>query len=261
MDVCKPLHIVIWYLAILTICMLNRLDKHLLNIKIISVTLQENYMLFYLKVYNLSVLNTINPLENKGRAAVPILCIDDDGLPYEEILRTHDFNIRVLKDIEDIKATSDYPVVICDIKGVGKKFGSQFEGGHIIEEIKKNYPDKVVIAYSGQQFDARYNKFFSMSDFVLTKDIDSDVWVSILDETISKVASPIEQWKRIRDYLYFHEVSTRKVFELEQEYIKAIINKDKSKFGTTKTLEGLSSDVRSVLNGFVASLIFKLIIG
>ena len=89
----------------------------------------------------------------------------------------------------------------------------------------------------------------------------TDAWVSILDQTISKVVSPIEQWKRIRGYLYSHEVSTRKVFELEQEYIKAIINKDKSKFGTSKTLEGLNPDVRSVLNGFVASLIFKLIIG
>ncbi len=218
-------------------------------------------MLFRWKVHELSKLGSINPLENKNRGIVPILCIDDEGLPYENILRNHNFNIRVLNDIEDIKATSDYPVVICDIKGIGSKLGSKFEGGHIIEEIKKNYPDKVVIAYTGQQFDARYNKFFSMCDFVLTKDVDSDNWVSILDETISKVVSPIEQWNRIRNYLYAHDVSTRKLFELEQEYIGAIINKDKTKFGKSKTIEGLSSDVRSVLNGFVSSLIFKILIG
>lgn len=218
-------------------------------------------MIFYWKVHDLSELIGINPLENKGREAVPILCIDDEGLPYENILRNHNFNIRVLNDIEDIKATSDYPVVICDIKGIGSKFGSHFEGGHIIEEIKNNYPEKVVIAYSGQQFDARYNKFFSMSDFVLTKDVDSDNWVTILDQTISKVISPIEQWKRIRNYLYAHDVSTRKVFELEQEYICAITNKDKARFGTSKTVDGLSSDVRSVLNSFVASILFKILIG
>ncbi len=218
-------------------------------------------MYIFGKVSELDALKETDPLENNPRALVPILCIDDQGMQYEEILRNHDFNIKVLNDIHDIKAVSDYPVIICDIKGIGKSFGSKYEGGHIIDEIRKNYPEKVVIAYTGQQFDARYNKFFSMCDFVLTKDIDSDTWVSVLDETIRKVVLPIEQWKRMRNYLFSKDVSTRKVFELEQEYILAIVSKDKTKFGTKKTVSGLSQDVRSVINGFISSILFKLIVG
>lgn len=100
-----------------------------------------------------------------------------------------------------------------------------------------------------------------MSDYVLSKDIDSDQWVDILDETVRKITSPTEQWKRIRQYLVDNNVSTRVIFQLEQEYISAVLGKDASKFGKTKTLNLLSQDVRGVIQGFVASLVFKLVLG
>jgi DNA-binding NtrC family response regulator len=209
----------------------------------------------------LADLKTISNAGNIERSSVSILCIDDQGLEYEEIIRNHGFNIRVLKDIEDIKAVTEYPVVICDIKGVGKSFGSRFEGGHIIEEIKNKYPEKVVIAYTGQQFDATYNKFFSLADFTLSKDIDSDTWVSTLDETIRKVVSPIEQWKRMRDFLLDKDVSLKTIFELEQQFINAVLTKDKSKFAKDSTIKGLEGDVRSVITSFVASILFKMVFG
>lgn len=213
------------------------------------------------KCYELDELNKVTPYQVSNRSLVPIVCIDDQGMQYDQILINHGFNLKVLTDITDIRAVSDYPVVICDIKGIGKSFGSKFEGGHIIEEIHTNYPEKILISFSGNQFDARYNKFFKLCDYVLTKDIDSDQWVSVLDETIKKVTTPIAQWKRMRAFLYEKNVSTRKVFELEQEFITAIITKDKNKFATNKTLETLSQDTRTVLTGFLSSLLFKMVIG
>ncbi len=216
---------------------------------------------FFGKTHELSELDNLNRDAEFKRNAVDILCIDDQGLQYEEIIRHHGFNIRVLKDIEDIRSVADYPVVICDIKGIGKAFNSPFEGGHIIQEIKKHYPSKVVIAFSGHQFDAKYNKYFKMSDYVLSKDIDSDQWVDVLDETVRKITSPTEQWQRIRRYLVDNNVSTKVIFQLEQEYISAVLEKDGSKFGKPKTLNLLSQDVRGVVQGFVASMVFKLVIG
>ncbi|MDT8849467.1 hypothetical protein RN053_03125 [Pantoea dispersa] len=218
-------------------------------------------MLILGKCYELEELNKVTPYQVSNRNLIPIVCIDDQGMQYDQILINHGFNLKVLTDITDIRAVSDYPIVICDIKGIGKSFGSKFEGGHIIEEIHKNYPEKILISFSGNQFDARYNKFFKLCDYVLTKDIDSDQWVSVLDDTIKKVTTPIAQWKRMRAFLYEKNVSTRKVFELEQEFITAIITKDKSKFATNKTLDNLSQDTRTVLTGFLSSLLFKLVIG
>lgn len=218
-------------------------------------------MFIFGKTRDLSELKAISQTRNIERSSVSILCIDDHGLEYEQIIRNHNFNIRVLNDIEDIKAVSDYPVVICDIKGVGKKFGSKYEGGHIIEEIKNSYPEKVVIAYTGQQFDATYNKFFSLADFTLTKDVDSDAWVTLLDQTIHRVVSPIEQWKRMRNFLLEKEVPIKIVFKLEQEFIEAVIKGDKGKFAKKSTIAGLEGDVRAVITGFVSSILFKMVFG
>lgn len=218
-------------------------------------------MIIFGKTRDLNELKTIERTAKPERSSIHILCIDDQGLQYENIIRNHNFNIRVLNDIEDIKAVSDYPVVICDIKGVGKKFGSRYEGGHIIEEIKSRYPEKVVIAYTGQQFDATYNKFFSMADFTLTKDVDSDAWILLLDQTIEKVVSPIEQWKRMRSYLLEKDVPLKIIFQLEQEFIEAVVKKDKSKFAKKSTVEALEGDIRSVISSFIASILFKMVFG
>ncbi len=213
------------------------------------------------KEYALSQLSDITALKGLERSVVPILCIDDEGLEYEQIIRTHGFNIRVLNDIQDIKAVKEYPVVICDIQGIGKSFASKYQGAHIIEEIKRHYPEKIVIAHTGQKHDARYNKFFLMADLMLPKDIDSDEWIDNLDSIIRKVIDPIEQWKRMRDYLYKQDISTRNVYLLELDYIKSILTKNKSTLANSKTLKALNPDVRGVIQGFVASLIFKMVIG
>lgn len=99
-------------------------------------------MLILGKCYELDELNKVIPYQVSNRNLVPIVCIDDQGMQYDQILINHGFNLKVLSDITDIRAVSDYPIVICDIKGIGKSFGSKFEGGHIIEEIHKNYPEK-----------------------------------------------------------------------------------------------------------------------
>ncbi|EKO3844581.1 hypothetical protein HJ189_04720 [Vibrio parahaemolyticus] len=213
------------------------------------------------KTLELSALKGVDQEHDFKRNVADILCIDDQGLKYEGIIRHHGFSIRVLNDIEDIRQVSDYPIVICDIKGIGSKFNSPFEGGHIIQEIKKHYPQKIVVAFSGHQFDARYNKYFKMSDYVLTKDIDSDEWIEVLDEIIKKITCPIEQWKQMRQYLINKNVPLKTIFLLEQEYIQAMQQKDATKFAKEKTIKILPSDVRAIIQSFVASLIFKLVIG
>ena len=217
--------------------------------------------MIFRKEYELSELNGIEEAGGRDRGKVPILCIDDDGLEYEGIIRHHDFNIRVVPDINDIKAVSEYPIVICDIQGVGKAFKSQFQGAHIIEEIKKQYPNKVVIAYTGQKHDARYNKYFLMADAMYSKDMDSDQWVENLDQAVRKVVDPVAQWKRMREYLFSKDVPTRSVYLLELDYIESVLKKDKNILAKSKVLKAVSPDVRGVMQGVVASLLFNMMVG
>lgn len=210
---------------------------------------------------NLSELKSVEtkPM-SKQRSGIPVVVIDDEDFEYLELLRKHDFHIRLLNDIDDIKAVSEYAIVICDIKGVGKSFGSKFEGAHVISEVKKRYTEKILIAYTGQQFDASFNQYFQLCDFVLKKDIDSDDWIEKLDSAIQKSLDPIHQWHRMRNYLLANDVPLFTVFRLEQEYIDSLISR-KYHFPRKRTLESLSGDVKAVILNFTSSILFKLIIG
>ena len=210
---------------------------------------------------NILELKTIGiPYKGTDRERIPIAVIDDEPFEYLDILRHHDFNIKTFNDITDIKAVHTYAIVLCDIKGIGKAFNSKFEGAHIISEMRKYYPAKIIIAYSGHQFDPSYNKYFQMSDFVLKKDIDSDDWIEKLDEALRIAVDPINQWYRIRDYLLSHEIPLYTLLKLEDEYVKRILN-NTSKFPSDKILTSLPQDVKTVLLNFTSSILFKILIG
>ncbi len=145
------------------------------------------------------------------RAQVSIVVIDDQGFVYSDILRNHGFHITLLKDITDINAVEAYPVVVCDIRGVGKSFGSPFEGAHVISELRKHYPNKILIAYTGQQFDASFNQYFSLCDASVKKDAESQQWVETLDEAISNFLDPVAQWKKVRSYLISCDIPTFRI--------------------------------------------------
>jgi hypothetical protein len=194
------------------------------------------------------------------RHTVAICIIDDEKFVYLDLLIKHDFNIREIGDINDIKAVESYDIVLCDIKGVGKHFGSQFEGGHIIEEIKKLYPSKVLVAYSGQQFDPTFNKYYQLSDFCVKKDINSDEWIEILDQSIKLIQDPVVQWKKIRENIIKLDISSYHLLKLEDEFVNKIMG-NINVFPSKKLMASLPADVKVIILNFISSLIFKATVG
>lgn len=212
---------------------------------------------------NITTLNTPN-LRLKGveRKDVKIAIIDDEKFDYLEDLKFHGFDIHHFPDIETIDSLLAYEIILCDIKGIGKKFKSKYEGAHVMKEINKKYPFKTIIAYTGYTYDATFNSYLKIADNVLKKDLDRDEWIEQLDFAMKLATDPIKRWIKIRDYLLSHEVSLFNLALLEDEYVGLIMNKgDFSKFPSSKTTKGMPSDLRAVLQSFTGSLLFKLIIG
>ena len=212
------------------------------------------------KFHDLNELKTVDlALKDNCRDAVKILIVDDDEFLYFNELRNAKFNITKVDDIQDLLSVSEYPIVICDIRGVGKKFGSQREGIFVIDELKKKYPFKQYAIYSG-----------SMNQFGLTtlpqgvvpinKDITVEEWTRTFDELIRKVTDPIEVWKTIRAYLLSKDVSLISILRLESEYVKVVLNnpKDLERFPSQRTSIELSNDVRGVIQSLVAGVILAL---
>jgi len=194
------------------------------------------------------------------RPRVSIVVIDDKGFVYLNVLRNHGFIITELTDITDVKAVQTYPIVVCDIRGVGKAFGSDFEGAHVLAEIKKHYPNKILIVYTGQLFDASFNQYFALCDASVTKDAESQQWVEVLDNAIATFLDPIAQWKKLRSYLIDLDVPTMRLAELEDHYVSAVLAKQ-APFQDEKKLIDLPQDAKAVLLGIASNYAFKLLTG
>ena len=195
----------------------------------------------------------------KLRKNVNILVIDDNEFSAESYLKANGYQIDHKKDLDTIKDVEPYEIIMCDIAGVGKNLGYEKEGAFIIREIHANYPTKQIIAYTAYTYNADYNQFFSLADFVAPKDLGIDDWIDILDTQVRNAINPIKQWDKIRRYLLDNNISTLTIARIEDKYVSAINKKDFDPL--IGYVSGKESKISSIITEFTSSLCAKLILG
>ncbi len=157
------------------------------------------------------------------RKEINIAVIDDEIFPLLENLSAHGYDIVKFDDVTDIRVLAEYDIIACDIMGVGTSFGSRHGGGHLIKEIKIQYPDKFLIFFSGGTFGPTFKKFSDYADTSIKKDADTDDWVDLLDFGIEEIIDPYNRWIRARRVLIDREISVHTLAKLEQAYIKSVL--------------------------------------
>lgn len=214
--------------------------------------------------YSLADLAEVNVLQQPNNMAelrrkIDILIIDDEDFLCEDYLKTNGFQISHKKDIQSIKDVEPYSIIMCDIRGVGKNLGSRKEGAFIIKEIKANYPNKQVIAYTGSSYDAGYNDYINLADKVMSKGTSVDDWILALDAQIENAVNPTYQWKKLRNYFFNKGVSTATVAKLEDKYVRAVKEKNFNKLVDLADKTG--GEAQKVISEFVSSVCVKFILG
>mgnify|MGYP005696191181 CR=1 FL=1 len=198
----------------------------------------------------------------KIRESQKILVIDDNPSHYKDFLvEKYEFKITKIDDIQDISVVSEYGVILCDMEGVGKGIGGK-SGGDVITEIRKRYPLKQIVAYTGHKFQASYNKYFTLADRVVEKDIELDEWVELLDGLAKELTDPIVQWKRTRNLLFEQGVATSIVVELEDSFVTSCFDKEKlNNLKGSRIVDKLSPVSKNIVQDLVTNLLVRLIIG
>ncbi|WGE85327.1 hypothetical protein [Actinobacillus equuli] len=176
------------------------------------------------KLYKLSEIKSLNVSITKLRQEVKIAVIDDQKFAPIDNLRRLSFDITYFPDISSLDQIKNYPIVICDIKGIGKEFGAKYEGAFVISEIKKSYPDKYVIAYSTASYGLDIAEFIQKADIVSSKGATVEEWSSILENAIKNISDASARWKKIRWSLLDNGIELSDLLELEQKYILSILN-------------------------------------
>lgn len=191
----------------------------------------------------------------KSKKEVEILVLDDNVVPFLDILKQNDYQIKQLNDITDLKIVEAYDIILCDIQGIGKTLSPQMQGAHIVKEIKKIYPFKQVIAFTASPSDPLILGHISKADIILGKDASEDQWIESLDTCIKKFSDPVNQWINLRTLLLNNGVTTKSVANLESDFVKAVTKNDPDIFtNSVKNTPEISKELWKVLEG-VASLI------
>ncbi|MDP3677295.1 MAG: hypothetical protein Q8R44_19720 [Novosphingobium sp.] len=87
--------------------------------------------------------------DRERRMKVPIAVIDDEPFAAQQTLTNNGYDIRTLGDIKTLDEVQSFNVILCDLQGVGRHLDSKNQGAFLIDEIKRNHPEKFVIAYTG----------------------------------------------------------------------------------------------------------------
>jgi hypothetical protein len=186
--------------------------------------------------------------------------LDDEPFFPASALRAHGFRLVELGgDIKSVEQVAAYPIVICDIKGVGAAFGSKYEGAHVLSEIRKAYPDKYLVAFTGMTYDASYNEKLNAADKSATKDTPIEVWTQTLEAGLRAVGDPRERWIRLRPTLLAKGVELYDLLLLEQAFIKSIKERNAKTFSEKMMSLSLSNELLELLGKFAAAALVQLI--
>lgn len=153
-----------------------------------------------------------------------ILVIDDDEFIHLETLKASEYRIEHRQDINSLNDVAEYDIILCDIRGVGKFLNSEYQGAYLVKQIKDKYPNKIVIAYTANSYDPKFEEFLHYADAIFPKGTASEDWDSLLSKMLKELSDPVIQWKKTRSALLKANVPTITVAKYESEYVKAIKN-------------------------------------
>lgn len=195
------------------------------------------------------------------RQEFPILVIDDEAFTPIEFLRRHNYNITYLTDAPSIDVAQRYSVILCDLLGVGQDLNPTRQGVQLISEIKKNYPEKVVIAYTGGGSSALVEQAIQIADHYLKKDASVEEWLQVLDDSIAELANPAEVWRKLRTRLLAAGATPYQLARLEDTFVNSVLQ-GKAVYEPALLAEAdkvkLPPAARDIIRHIVAAAIFEI---
>lgn len=196
----------------------------------------------------------------EAKSKVEIAVLDDEKFQPREALLSHKFRIVELgADIRSLDQVSTYSIIICDVNGVGKAFGSNLEGAHLVAEIRKMYPDKFLMAYTGKTYSLSIANALTSADKRVEKDASVDVWVQNLEVALNEIVNLRQRWIRMRRALLERGVELFDVFRLEQALIKSVKNGESKFFDDQAQSLNVSSETKELVLRFSATALASLI--
>lgn len=222
---------------------------HLINFPFLYKTIEQ--------LNGFNILSEISP--QKLRENVSIVIIDDDVFLLEPALEKLGFRFTNKSGTSDDTNINDYvryDLILCDIAGVATTLNSKYQGAFLAREIKKAYPEKIVISYTANSYEPSVYEYQSELDGIVPKGLGVEEWTSLLDEKIRLLVDPKEQWARYRDRLLQEHVDIRLVAKMESDYVKAVLNRS---FTSFREIYEREQCFKQMVGRLMSSLMFRVL--
>lgn len=197
----------------------------------------------------------------KIRKNFKVVIIDDENDLKNECLALSNvgFNVHFMNDIETIDSVSAYDIIFCDIKGVGEKLNKTLGGAFVIDEIRKQYSDKILIGFTAQMHDANLNSYFYKCDKMLNKDALRVNFSELIDSFIHKMHDPHWNWYRNRRRLIDIDFPTNKIAQIEDKYVRSL--KKRTNLFKPDYILSYGEPIQNIIYNLMASFIFRAMVG
>ena len=198
-------------------------------------------------------------IDNRSRFQIAV--VDDESFGPLDVLRRHNFTIQHLRDVSSIDQLIRYHIVLCDLVGVGLELHPTLQGAQIISEVKKSYPEKVLVAYTGGGHKELIEKSLQFSDYYLPKDAGIEDWCRILDEAIRDLANPATVWRKFRHRLLDAGVTPYQLAQIEDRFVrKSLAGKEFSVQDMEKEADRLHipNVAKSLIAHFIVHAVFEM---
>jgi hypothetical protein len=165
------------------------------------------------------------------RPRFQIAVIDDEEFTPLEGLRRHSYNINHLHDVSSIDELRRYDIILFDLIGVGMGLSTTMQGAHLIRETRKNFPEKIIVSYTGGGRPDLLETSIQFSDYIIRKDAGVEEWCHALDQAIEALANPAIVWKKLRHRLLDAGITPYQLAELEDLFVVKTLERFSLEFG------------------------------
>lgn len=193
---------------------------------------------------------SLEELKNKYE----VLVIDDKDFINIGTLAANGFRVKQWRDVEDVTLTVKYPIIACDVNGVGNVLrpGSPNGGLHVLHEIKKHYPDKYLIQYSTVRQD--FDENLIAADRIYPKDTSINTWQRDIEKALTVLGNPKLRWIRLRRKLSDDGMDAYDIYKLEQAYIKELLTSEDGQIQEEAKLLNLTPEASKLIAQFITTI-------
>jgi len=213
-----------------------------------------------LDIQKANILSNISPVDK--RKFVRIVAIDDEEFKPLKNLLADGFLVGFIEDHAETRSLRPYQVVICDVDGIAKDKNSEEHGAAFIQEIKRVYPEKQIIVFSGLMGNVRKLKLArERADFYIPKSAQLSIWNETLDSAIDNCLNPEKIWESAKTKLEKGNVSTKEIAIIEDRYVRSVLNQNPSGLHAFHSKKKFSDAAEPIVLNLISSIIWTCLSG